>query len=136
LASGPSPNGQYVLLDLSNNAPTGVASYRPFDNPSGTDVARFNFRAFTPAIPAMEKSLTYVTGRYKIFGDALQVYGDMMYTHERQNNGLAGAPFAIGGAEADTSPFIPFPVGDVLLLRYRLQQEPGNRLRPFDPDYW
>jgi len=77
-----------------------------------------------------------VTGRYKIFGDALQVYGDMLYTHERQNNGLAGAPFAIGGAEADLSPFNPFPDGDVLLLRYRLQQELGNRLSTFDKDYW
>ena len=140
LATGPSPNGQYVLLDLSNNAPTGVASYRPFDNPSGTDVARFNFRAFTPAIPAMEKSLTYVTGRYKIFGDALQVYGDMMYTHERQKNGLAGAPFAItndfnGLTEATASPFNPFGA-NLTQVRYRLQQELGDRLSTFDKDYW
>src|SRR5882724_6323123 len=125
--------GNVVLIDLTNNAPT-PASYRPFLG--SVDPARYNFRAFTPAIPAMEKSMTYVTGRYKIFGDALQVYGDMMYTHERQNNGLAGAPFAIGGTEADLSPFNPFPAGDVLLLRYRLQQELGNRLSTFDKDYW
>jgi iron complex outermembrane receptor protein len=91
-----SPTGTLTLFDLSNNSPT-VASYRPFDVPSGTDPNRFNFRAFTPAIPAMEKAMTYVTGRYKIFGDALQVYGDMMYTHERQKNGLAGSPFNTGG---------------------------------------
>jgi iron complex outermembrane receptor protein len=126
-------NGNLTLIDLSNNAPT-PASYRPFLG--SVDPSRFNFRAFTPAIPAMEKSMNYVTGRYKVFGDALQVYGDMLYTHERQNNGLAGAPFAIGGAEADLSPFNPFPDGEVLLLRYRLQQELGNRLSTFDKDYW
>jgi iron complex outermembrane receptor protein len=125
--------GNLTLIDLTNNAPT-PASYRPFLG--SVDPSRYNFRAFTPAIPAMEKSMTYVTGRYKIFGDALQVYGDAMYTHERQNNGLAGAPFAVGGAEADLSPFNPFPDGDVLLLRYRLQSELGNRLSTFDKDYW
>ncbi len=80
--------------------------------------------------------MTYVTGRYKIFGDALQIYGDMLYTHEREKNGLAGAPFAVGGAEADSSPFNPFPAGEVLLVRYRLQQELGNRISTFDKDYW
>ena len=125
--------GNVTLIDLTNNAPT-PASYRPFLG--SVDPSRFNFRAFTPAIPAMEKSMTYVTGRYKVFGDALQVYGDMMYTHERQNNGLAGAPFAIGGAEADLSPFNPFAAGDVQLLRYRLESELGNRLSTFDKDYW
>src|SRR4030095_9046758 len=64
--------GNVTLIDLSNNAPT-PASYRPFLG--SVDPSRFNFRAFTPAIPAMEKSFNYVTGRYKIFGDALQVYG-------------------------------------------------------------
>ena len=144
--------GTLALIDLSNNAPT-VASYRPFDVPSGTDPSRFNFRAFTPAIPAMEKSMNYVTGRYKVFGDALQVYGDMMYTHERQNNALAGAPFNTG-ADAQQSPFNPFPVDDrefladgvtpndnfgrsiVTNVSYRLQQELGNRLSTFDKDYW
>ena len=46
-----SPTGTMTLTDLGNGAPA-VASYRPFDVPSGTDPNRFNFRAFTPAIPA------------------------------------------------------------------------------------
>ncbi|HEY3165849.1 MAG TPA: TonB-dependent receptor plug domain-containing protein, partial [Candidatus Binatia bacterium] len=74
-------NVQLVLNDLSNNAPT-PASYRRFEplDPGpgeflpGQDPSRFNFRAFSPAIPPVEKSSTYVTGRYKVFGDALQVY--------------------------------------------------------------
>jgi iron complex outermembrane recepter protein len=127
--------GDVTLIDLTNNAPT-PASYRPFDVPAGTDPNRFNFRAFTPAIPAMDHSNTYVTGRYKVFGDALQVYGDMLYTHSRQKNGLAGSPFAIGGAEADLSPFNPFPAGDTIFLTYRLQSELGNRISTFDKDYW
>jgi len=148
-----SPNGLLTLTDLSNAAP-GVASYRPFDVPSGTDGNRFNFRAFTPAIPAMEKSMNYVTGRYKIFGDALQVYGDMLYTHERQKNALAGSPFNTGGTAARGSPFNPFPIDDrefladgvtpnanfgrsiVTNVSYRLQQELGNRVSTFDKDYW
>jgi iron complex outermembrane receptor protein len=126
-------DGFITLIDLSNSAPT-PASYRPFLG--SVDPSRFNFRAFTPAIPAMEKAMTYVTGRYKVFGDALQVYGDMLYTHERQKNSLAGSPFFLGGAEADLSPFNPFGDGEVLLLQYRLQQELGNRLSTFDKDYW
>ena len=77
---------------LTNNQVT-PGSYRRFDVPAGTDPSRFNFRAFTPAIPAVEKAMYYVTGRYKIFGDGLQLYGDIMYSHTKQDNGLAGAPF-------------------------------------------
>jgi iron complex outermembrane receptor protein len=147
-----SPTGTMTLFDLSNNSPT-VASYRPFDIPAGRDPNRFNFRAFSPAIPAMEKAMNYVTGRYKIFGDALQVYGDMLYTHERQNNGLAGAPFNTGRVNAQTSPFNPFPMDTreffpdgspnsnfgrsiVTNVSYRLQQELRNRISTFDKDYW
>jgi len=125
--------GTFTLIDLANNAPT-PASYRPFLG--SVDPSRYNFRAFTPAIPAMEKAMTYVTGRYKVFGDALQVYGDMLYTHERQKNGLAGSPFALVDGEGDLSPFNPFPAGDVVDLRYRLQQELGNRTSTFEKDYW
>ncbi|PYK36741.1 MAG: hypothetical protein DME60_13760 [Verrucomicrobia bacterium] len=132
--------GQLVLSDLTTYQVT-PASYRPFDALGpGTDPARFNFRAFSPAIPAMEKSMEYVSGRYKVFGDALQVYGDMMYSHYRQDNGLAGSPFIInvftnGITEARASMFNPF--GDRLQeVRYRLQQTLGNRLDTFDKDWW
>jgi iron complex outermembrane recepter protein len=147
-----SPSGTLTLIDLGNATPT-VASYRPFDVPDGTDANRFNFQVFTPAIPPMEKSMNYVTGRYKVFGDALQVYGDMLYTHERQKNALAGAPFNTG-SDAQQSPFNPFPIDDrefladgvtpndnfgnsiVTNVSYRLQQELGNRISTFDKDYW
>jgi iron complex outermembrane receptor protein len=149
-----SANGQLTLIDLSNPAPV-VADYRPFDVIPSTDPNRFNFRAFTPAIPAVEKSMNYVTGRYKIFGDALQVYGDMMYTHERQNNGLAGAPFNTGTDVARSSPYNPFGIDNsgssdpnapdfnpnkgqnaLTNVSYRLQQELGDRKSTFDRDYW
>jgi iron complex outermembrane receptor protein len=141
--------GALVLNDLSTSAPT-PASYRRFEPddpgpgefPAGADPARFNFQAFTPSIPAMEKSMTYVTGRYKVFGDALQVYGDMLYTHERQKNAIAGAPFTLfsgpreeGGDLAELSPFNPFGA-DLDSVGYRLQQELGNRVSTFDKDYW
>jgi iron complex outermembrane receptor protein len=147
--------GQLVLNDLSNNAPVPVvgqlpSGYRRFEPsdpgpgefPQGADPSRFNFRAFTPAIPSYEKSMEYVSGKYKVFDDALVVYGDMMYSHVRQTNALAGAPFVLfngpraeGGDEVELSPFNPFG-GDIRQVRYRLQQELGNRTNVFDKDWW
>ena len=39
--------------------------------------------------------MEYVGGRYKVFGDALQIYGDRMYSHYRQDNGWAGTQFLL-----------------------------------------
>jgi iron complex outermembrane receptor protein len=144
--------GQLVLVNPGTTAPTG-ASYRRFDanNAStatlgGSDPSRFNFRLFTPAIPAVEKAMYYVTGRYKIFGDGLQLYGDVMYSHTKQDNGLAGAPFTLSSAagqgtagilEARASQFNPFG-NNLASIRYRLQNEfPGasGRRTFFDHDY-
>ena len=90
--------GRQVLSDPSNNAP-GPASYRPFDPKGfGTDPARFNFRAFTPAIPGQEKYQYYVTGNYEVLGEALQIYGHLFYAKTKQNNGLALPLFYSAGA--------------------------------------
>lgn len=137
---------QLVLIDPTNNAPTSnvlengmpdPAGYRFFEvtTPAGTDPSRFNFRAFTPAIPAVEKALTYVTGRYKIFGDGLQIYGDMMYAKTKQDNGLAAAPFALAGAVGRASPFNPFGTR-LTQVRYRLVNDLGNRRSFYDSDYF
>jgi hypothetical protein len=136
-----------VLLNLSDNQ-GGANAYRRFASrydrgpPGGTlpgdfavglDPSRFNFRAFTPAIPGMEKSMYMVTGRYKIFGDGLQLYGDVMYSHVTQNNGLAGAPFLVNVAAARQSEFNPFG-NNLASVRYRSQQELANRRSFFDKD--
>ncbi len=131
--------GQLVLRNLSNNQVT-PASYRSFDVPAGTDPARFNFRAFTPAIPAQEKASYYVTGLYKVFGEGLQIYGDIMYSKTKQDNGLAAAPFTISNAnngrnEARASIFNPF--GNQLgSVRYRLVNDLGPRRSFFDKDFY
>lgn len=141
-SDNPAP-GQIVLIDLSNNQvfPT---SYRSFDPISGggssTDPSRYNFRVATPAIPAMEKAMYYVTGRYKIFGDGLQLYGDIMYSKAKQDNGLAAAPFSItndfnGRVEARASQFNPFG-NDLSSVRYRLVNDLGPRRSFFDKDAW
>jgi iron complex outermembrane receptor protein len=148
-AGGVPITGQLVLTDLSNNQVM-ADDYRRFEPlatahpPGGTlpgdflpgqDLSRFNFRAFTPAIPAMEKAMYFVTGRYKIFGEGLQIYGDIMYTKEKQDNGLAGAPFLVDIDPARASEFNPF--GDNLnSVRYRSQQELANRRSFFDKDYY
>jgi iron complex outermembrane receptor protein len=146
--------GPLVLVDLTSNQVT-PGSYRrfeplPFGSPpggtlpgdfaSGSDPSRFNFRAFTPAIPAMEKAMYFVTGRYKVFGEGLQLYGDIMYSKVKQDNGLTGTPFALnsganGRSEARASSFNPFG-NNLTSLSYRLQQELGNRRSFFDKDYY
>ena len=140
-----SPGGQLVLIDQGTVNPT-LASYRQFDANPGTDPSRFNFRDFTPAIPAVEKAFYYVTGRYKVFGEGLQLYGDVMYSKTKQDNGLAGSPFSSGqladsagvltGRQiAQMSPFNPF--GSTLsTFRYRLFRELGNRRNFSDSDYY
>ena len=131
--------GNLVLINLGNSQVT-PASYRRFDVPGGTDPFRFNFRAFTPAIPGIEKAMYYVTGRYKIFGEGLQIYGDIAYSKTKQDNGLAPAPFAItstanGRVDARASIFNPF--GNRLSsVRYRLVSELGNRRTFYDHDYY
>jgi iron complex outermembrane receptor protein len=144
-----SSGGAQVLINLSNNAPT-PASYRAFDVIPGTDPSRFNFRDFTPAIPAIEKAMYYVTGRYKIFGDGLQLYGDIMYSKTKQDNGLAASPFSITNAAnginvVRASIFNPFPNNqpvtaanptgnDLSSLAYRLVNDLGPRRTFFDQD--
>jgi len=136
-ALGFTNTGQLVLGDLTTNQVT-PGSYRHFDNT--LDPSEFNFRAFTPAIPAMEKAMYYVTGRYKIFGEDLQLYGDIMYSKVKQDNAIAGIPFALttpanGILEARSSPFNP--AGNFLnSVRYRLQEPLGLGKSFFDKDYW
>jgi len=132
--------GQRVLIDLTNNAPT-QASYRAFDLPAGTDPSRFNFRAFTPAIPAVEKAMYFVTGRYKIFGDGLQLYGDILYSKTKQDNATSPTPVAFtttsnGLGDVRSSPFNPFPGSTLTSLRYRTVQELGLRKSFYDQDYY
>ncbi len=127
--------GQLTLIDQSNNAPT-AASYRVFDVPTGTDPSRFNYRAYSPAIPAVEKAMYLITGRYKVLGDGLQLYGDIMYSKTKQDNGLAPNPFVLFGPEARASPFNPFPGTTLTKVRYRTVQEMGNRRSFYDHDYY
>ena len=146
--------GSRTLINLGMGGTILPGDYRQFDGPAtggpGTDPDRFNFRAFTPAIPAQEKAMYYVTGRYKIFGEGLQIYGDIMYSKTKQDNALAGAPFAVPGtvdiddpADPDptvlirvaSSPYSPF--GRYLSnILYRFQQDLGNRESFFDTDFY
>jgi hypothetical protein len=138
-ALGFANTGQLTLSDLTTSQ-VNPGSYRRFDVPAGTDPLRFNFPAFTPAIPAVEKAMYYVTGRYKILGDGLHLYGDIMYSKVKQDNAVAGTPFTFSSAsnglsEGRASPFNP--AGSFLTsVRYRLQQDLGNRSSFFDKDYW
>jgi len=142
-ALGFTSTGQLVLNNLTSTG-SGPSGYRAFA--AGLDPSQYNFRAFTPAIPAMEKANYYVTGRYKIFGEGLQLYGDLMYSKVKQDNGLAGSPFNLattghgvgdqyGLDEARASQFNPAG-GFLNSVRYRLQQDLGNRRSFFDKDYW
>lgn len=134
--------GERTLINLGMGGSIMPGDYRAFDVPAGTDPDRFNFRAFTPAIPGQERAHYYVTGRYKIFGEGLQIYGDVMYSKTKQDNALAGAPFAVPGTvdlsptvRVASSPYSPF--GRYLSnIRYRFQQDLGNRESFFDSDFY
>lgn len=126
------PTGELVLTNPQTTQVT-PASYRTFV--SGADPSAFNFRAFTPAIPAVEKALYFVTGRYKIFGEGLQIYGDVMYAKTKQDNGLAASPFILTGSQVSSSLFNPFGT-NLETLRYRLVRESGNRRSFYDHDYF
>ena len=130
-------------LTLINRSGVGTTpgDYRLFDGPAtggaGTDPSRFNFRDFTPAIPAVEKALFFITGRYKIFGDGLEMYGDIMYSKTKQDNGLAASPFAVPGTDGGvaSSPYSPY--GRYLTsVAYRTVEELGLRRSFFDNDYY
>jgi hypothetical protein len=136
----------FVLTDLTNSQ-VNRGSYRVFDPPAGiagggTDPDRFNFRAFTPAIPPIEIQNLYASARYKIFGEGLQVYGDVSYGHSKQDNGLAPAPFQHWRRRGQTESLqsvLYRPVGgaptatnaddQLRSVSYRLVQELGNRRR-------
>jgi iron complex outermembrane recepter protein len=138
--------GNLTLINRSMGGTILVSDYRQFDGPAtggaGTDPSRFNFRDFTPAIPAVEKAMYFVTGRYKIFGDGMQIYGDIMFSKTKQDNGLAGSPFAVPGTVVDpvlgriaASPYSPF--GRYLSsISYRTVNELGLRRSFFDSDYY
>ncbi len=84
-------------------------------------------------------------------------YANVLYSHLTQDNGLAGAPFAINaftGSVAFPNDFVPGngvmegdlplvqqsqfnPFGNnVTEIRYRLQQDLGNRRSFFEKDAW
>ncbi|MDQ3118140.1 MAG: TonB-dependent receptor [Verrucomicrobiota bacterium] len=133
-----------ILINQANANPQGPQDYRARD----PNVDSFNFRQTTPAIPAMEKYQYYITGRYKIFGEALQIYGDLLYSKRKQDNGLAPAPFQFGVVAANASPYNPFFTGppggartattaddQLRSVQYR-SIENGLRRSFFDYDYY
>lgn len=137
-------NRASILIDQTNFNPMGAAAYRAYGGANSADP--FNFRTTTPAIPPMNKYQLYVTGRYKIFGEGLQIYGDYFWSKRKQDNGLAPAPFAFG-TEARFSPYNPFITdrdgngtmtageSQLTLIRYR-SIEGGLRQSFFDYDYY
>jgi iron complex outermembrane receptor protein len=115
--------GQLVLINATQGGGVTPADYRTFDPAGGgTDPSRFNFRDFSPAIPAVEKANYFVTGRYKIFGDGMQLYGDIMYAKTKQDNGLAAAPFALPAGTTNT-PLLAAATGQ--------PANTGSRYNPF-----
>ncbi len=136
---------QFVLINPSS-VPTGTGlpdpadptspttSYRKYGGDSSGD--RFNFSAFTPSIPGIEKYQTYVAGRYKIFGEALQVYGDMLYSKRKQFNAIAPSPFLLFSGDFTNNQFNPVPDAQFGGVAYRLVQELANRNSFYDYDYF
>lgn len=136
--------GSRIIIDATQQI-TGFGNTRPFSFAAGDG---FNFRLFTPAIPEQEKFAYYVAFSYKLFNNNSAIlYGDMMYTESRQDNGLAPSTVSqlssnFLGAAVRSSPFNPFgpanPTNPAPLrtVRYRLTGESGNRRDGFDLRYY
>ncbi len=132
------PTGDLVLVRPESNQVT-PASYRPFH--AGSDPSAFNIYADTPAIPAVEQAMHYVTGRYKIFGDRMQLYGDMLFAKTKQDNARSPSAFRLQGTErasnglaVSDSIFNPFG-NNLESVSYRLVNEAGLRRSFYDHDY-
>ncbi|MEP6955190.1 MAG: TonB-dependent receptor [Chthoniobacterales bacterium] len=134
----PGENASLRILIDPTSVPTGRGSYR--DNLGGAGGDRFNFNQLTSAIPGFEKYQTYVTGRYKVFGEALQLYGDMLYNKRKQDNFIAPSPFILFAGDpnhpGDNSPVaVGLATGaDATRLVPQLPGDPGSvLLNPFNP---
>ncbi len=103
---------------------TGLASTRVFNQVLGDG---FNFRLYTPAIPAQEKFSYYGAFNYKPFADKrMEIYGDMIYSNTRQDNGLAPSPFSLSVGNV-------LPVGPLFLAGSAGTAGDGVNLSPFNP---
>jgi iron complex outermembrane receptor protein len=78
----------------------------------------------------------YVTARYKVFGEALQIYGDLLSAKTKQDNGLAASPFTIFSGAANASPYNPFRPATLTSIQYRTVRELGLRRQLYDVDQW
>lgn len=127
------PTGELVLTRPETNQIT-PASYRSFH--AGSDPSAFNIEADTPAIPAVEKAMQYVTGRYKIFDDGLQLYGDVLRAKTKQDNASAPSSFRLSGTESGINDSVFNPFGENLeSVSYRLAHEAGLRRSFYEHDY-
>ncbi len=123
---------------------TGYAGTRAFSVTGGDG---FNFRLYTPAIPAQEKFFGYGAFSYKLFNDNRAIlYGDLMYGDSRQYNGY-GPSYLLPltsdniGAAVGNSPFNPFGTANptnpaTLNSPGYTTLEGGNRLATFDSKYY
>ena len=79
-----------------------------------------------------------VTGRYKIFGDGLQLYGDVMYSQgeARQRSGWRALPLTRRYGRNEARASIQSVRQNLNSVRYRSQQELADRRSFFDKDYY
>ena len=150
-------NLNLVLIDPANT-PDNVNDYRPFIESLLANEG-FDFRQYTPAIPAQERSGFFLDGEYKLLPrNRLTLFATALYANTKQFNALSPSLFTLPGDIARSSPYNPVatipqidpatgrqaldPVTGAPVFAQRLNSvsyasiESGNRERTYDSDFF
>ena len=143
-----------VLVDLADT-PDRIEDYRVYNQAADG----FNFRQFTPAIPAQERSGFFLDGEYKLLPqNHLTLFATAIYANTKQFNALSPSLFTLRDEVARSSPYNPIkeirqidpatglqvrdPLTQELVFSQRLNSvsyasiEAGNRESTFDSDFY
>lgn len=122
-----------LVLNDGVTAPTSLADYR-----SLTADDRFNFAAYAPAIPEMEKKGMLLLLDHELT-ETLEFFSEAIFSNSVQANGLAPAPWSSSTnpallSAARKSPHLPFATASELTwISYR-SMELGNIENEYDKD--
>ena len=145
---------ELVLIDRANT-PDQRDDYRDYIQAEDG----FDFRKFTPAIPAQERSGFFLDGEYKLLPqNHLTFFVTAIYANTKQFNALAPSVFTLRDEVARSSPYNPIveiqqidpangmqaidPLSGALVFSQRLNSvsyasiEAGNRERTYDSDFY
>lgn len=117
-------NLNLVLIDPANT-PGNINDYRPFIESLLANEG-FDFRQYTPAIPAQDRYGFFLDGEYQLLPqNQLTLFASALYANTKQFNALSPSLFTLPGDVARSSPYNPVPTIP--------QVDPATGLQALDP---